>query len=553
MRYATPFLLLCAGCAGIIGDLDDGSDEPAYADHPRADLPPELHVAETGLRRLTAYEYDNTVRDLLGFAPGASAAALPEDAPDPEKDYPFDNDYESQAPSLAMVEGTESLAIELGERIAADESARSALLGCEPTGPGDAACVRSFVERFGRRVFRRPLATEEVDAFVALQAFGVEADDFWLGVETIVTALFLSPHFVYRVEIGEALPDEPGVFRLTPYEIATRLSYFLWATTPDDALLDLAASGGLASSEQIREVAARMLEDERGRAQVQRFHAAWLHYEALPVDGALGDAMLRETEALVDRAAFGDEGWTLLFTSPETFVDDALASHYGIPSPGSDAGWVRYDDGDRGGVLSHGAFLSAVGGAGEDTNPIERGKVLTSYLLCRPIPPPPPDVPPLPEPADEHDCRITRLREVHATGGCAGCHQHMDGIGYGLEQYDGLGRFRTSEFGRPTCELDGAGTYPETEQGPEDSFRGPGELGALMVERGEVQLCAATQLFRFAMGRSVRQSVAGLRAIHGEDLAFVEALGQRFTEGGSFEAMILDLVSSEVFTHRVER
>jgi hypothetical protein len=556
--------LLCVGCMGLIGDPGESPDSQPELDPLGDDVPPELHLAEVGLRRLSSREYEQTVRDLLGASSAEVFALLPEDAPEEEQDWVFDNNYETQIASRPLVEGAETLAGELAARTLADPTLRDALVGCAPTGPDDTACMRAFVERFGLAAFRRPLSADEVARYLAMQqcpdgtseeetpfcGFAIQANDFWFGVETIVLAMLESPHFLYRVEVGEPVPGADGVFRLDDYEVATRLSYFLWGTTPDQWLLDLAGSGGLGTSDAVRDAARTMLEDPRGHRQVQRFHAQWLGHESIAHEGELAEAMIAETEALVERVVFDSSyRYPELFTSRETYVDAATAAHYGLDPPSGDgSAWVAYDEG-RGGVFSHGSFLS-IGTIGDaDTRPVHRGKYLTTVILCQPIPPPPANVPEPPT-REEVECKMDIL-EQHSQGGCAGCHVHMDGIGLGLEGYDALGRFRTHEDGLPECALPGRGVYAAWDDVDETDFTGPRELGELVVQGGRVETCASLQLLRSALGRNVMPR-GGARPHHEEDLAFAAWLGQRLHETGRFDEVILDLVSSPLFLHRVE-
>ena len=177
-------------------------------------------VGPNGMRRLTRVEYDNTVRDLLGDTTRSGFAKLPEDVTDP-----FDNDYKTQQVSGALIEAAETLAQEAAARALADPTKRAALVPCTPQGPSDAACMRTFISRFGRRALRRTMQEEDVQRYLGLQAFAVEAQDFWVGVDLVLRAFLQDPEFLYRIETGTPVSGKPGVFRLNAFEIATRLSY----------------------------------------------------------------------------------------------------------------------------------------------------------------------------------------------------------------------------------------------------------------------------------------------------------------------------------------
>jgi hypothetical protein len=500
------------------------------------DPPPEIElVGRGGLRRLSVYEYDNVVRDLLRDESRPARTFMPEDPR-----TPFDNDATEQVPSSALVDGVEALALDVARRLVQDAERRVAVVGCEPSGPEDLACLRPFVERAGRLALRRPLAPEEVDALLGLRTVGVEAGDAWVTVETIVAALLQHPELVYRVELGTEREDLPGVFRLGPYEQVSRLSFFLWGTTPDASLLDAAAEldaeGRSFTAEERRALAEEMLADPRALDQLDRFHALWLHYDVLPHEPELAAAMREETRALIERVIFDERGaFAELWRADETFVDAELAAHYGLPAPADPAGgWVSYAGSDRAGLLSHGSFL-ANGGAFGDTSPTMRGLVIKTRLLCQELPPPPPEVNADDQPQGDGTCKWDRFA-VYRQPECIGCHGQMDPYGWGLEGYDAQGRARTVDDAG--CEL-----APHTEVEAElGTFRGPGELGRLVAESEQLRSCVTTQLQRFALGRRLGE----------EDLALVQALTTELDPEFSLHDLVLDLVHDDAFAHRKE-
>ncbi|MFN7135797.1 MAG: DUF1592 domain-containing protein, partial [Myxococcales bacterium] len=325
----------------------------------------------------------------------------------------------------------------------ATEDKRKALVPCVPAGADDAACMRAFVEQFGRRALRRTLTSAEIDAFASLQTFGVEAGNFYKGVELAIAAMLQHPSFLYLVELGRPVEGKPDTFRLQPFEVAARLSYFLWGTTPDDTLLDAAQHGGLDTAEQVRAHAERMLQDPRAEKRIERFHALWLGYHQLPHAPELVDAMQAETNALVRKAVQPGADYFELFKAEETYVTDALAQHYGLSKPPGPAAWIGYGATKRKGILSHGAVLSAFAKKG-DTSPTQRGLFIRERLLCQKIPPPPPEVNADDTPESElGPCKEQRYSAHASVGSCKACHAMMDPIGFGLENYDKAGRFRT--------------------------------------------------------------------------------------------------------------
>src|SRR5262245_42708839 len=255
-------------CTGNIGSPDG--------------LPPAPPGAEeaviSGARRLTRTEYDMTLRDLLQDTSNSGFARLPEDVNDP-----FDNDYHTQKVSPALIEAAEALADEAAQRAIANPQVLAAIVPCSATGPSDSACLAQFVQSFGRRALRRPLTTEEANEYVAqFQPFAVEGNDFNIAVAMTVRAMVQDVEFLYRVELGTPIEGKPGVFKLSSWEMATRLSYFLLGTTPSDALLDMAAQDQLYTPEGVRAAAEMLLQDPRARDRIDRFHALWLGFHQLP-------------------------------------------------------------------------------------------------------------------------------------------------------------------------------------------------------------------------------------------------------------------------------
>jgi hypothetical protein len=496
----------------------------------------------TGLHRLSRLEYDATVRDLLGDTSRPGFAKLPEDVRDP-----FDNDYKTQLVSGVLVGTTETLATDISARTLADPAKRAALVGCTPAGPGDKTCMDSFVRKFGRRAFRRPLTADEVTAYMGLQAFAMEANDFYVGVDLVIRAMLQDPSFLYRVEIGTPVAGQPGLMKLDDWEIGARMSYFLWGTTPSDALLDLAAAGKLATPEGRRAAATTLLADARGADRVRTFHAFWLGYQQLPVEATTGDMLRAETDALVTRVVFEKKAdYAQIFSWPETFLTDALAAHYGLPAPGSKTGvWTPYPTSGasvRRGILSHGAVL-ATGAKFDDTSPTLRGVFVRNRLLCQVVPPPPPNVmvdqPPV---ATTSRCKYDRYA-AHRAGNCAGCHSLTDGIGFGLENYDRLGKYRATDKDAPECAIKGDGQIAGSKAGPngDGTFNGPAGLGQLLVASGGLEGCVVTQLFRMAHGR--RET--------GDDMQGLVALTDGFKQKGrTFDQLMIDMVADSAFIHK---
>jgi hypothetical protein len=497
-------------------------------------------VGEVGARRLSRDEYDNTLRDLLLDESRSGFAKLPEDVLDP-----FDNDYTTQQPSGILVETAETLAFEAAARLVADAAKRDQVIGCVPAGADDQACLRSFIVSFGRRALRRPLTSDEIDQYLAFSALSLEANDFYVGAGMVIAALLQDPEFLYRIERGEPVRGRPGLYRLGDHEVGTRLSYFIWGSTPDDALLDLADGKQLRTPEQVRAAAERMLADPRARARIDRFHAMWLGYYKLPHSPELTTAMRTETQKLVERVVF-EEGrpWADIMTSKETYVDAQLAQLYGMPAPaGGGAGWTTYaGPGERAGLLSHGSFLSVAGKFG-DTSPTQRGKLIRERLMCQVVPPPPPNVnvdePPQSTPTST--CKVDRYAQHRNDGSCFDCHNQMDPVGFGLESFDQMGRWRATDNDDASCMISGEGQLYGLAPDPVP-FKGPAELGTLLIDSGVLEACLVTQLYRFAMGHRERR----------DDADLIDALAHSFLETRRLDALVIELVSAEAFGYRQE-
>jgi hypothetical protein len=401
-------------------------------------------------------------------------------------------------------------------------------LGSDSTG-----VIRSV----GRRAFRRPLSSTEEAAFETLWSSGAgfyeSGDGFADGARVFLEALLQSPHFLYRVELA------PDGQRLSGYELASKLSFLLRNTGPDDALLDAADDGQLVTPSQRRALAQQMLSDGHAREQIQRFHAMWLGYRALPHPPELTRAFQRETSALLDRVVFDEpQSYLRLFDFGETYLDDMLADHYGLPRPDGGEGWVAYGDTGRAGILGHGSVLSAFSKF-TDTSPTQRGKFVRTRLLCQEIPRPPANVAADKPPSGmDAVCKYDRYEEHRASDACAGCHSQMDPIGFGLERFDVAGRYREHDDGLPECGIDGQGEVVGY-----GTFQGPAELGRLLLDQDLVQGCVVEQLGQYALGRVPTAA----------DRPLLEALEASFAGSDyAFDQLLVEYVASEAFGLRRE-
>jgi hypothetical protein len=527
-------LSMLVACSGQIGPTDDGGGNGG----PPAVDP--LLAMESGVRRLSQAELDNTLRDLLGEDTAPASRLLNED-----EFRPFDNDYTIQQASEALITSLEVLADEVATRAVTDPARRAALVPCTPSSAGDQQCFREFLDAFLPRALRRPVTSEDIDAYLPLLDFAAEdiavvENDFYTAVELAVKAAVQDPELLYRVEHGTP-GSEPGLLELDGYAIANRMSYLLWASMPDDTLFAAAASGSLDDGDGRRAEALRMLDDPKARTQLHRFHAMWLGYRSIPHTPDLVAAFNRETSALIDRVVLDEPGSYLrLFTMDETFVDDALADHYGLPRPAGGEGWVSYEGTGRAGILGHGTLLAAFSKF-EDTSPTQRGILVRTRLMCEDVPRPPPNVDADQPPQSAMDalCKYDRYAEHRdQSSSCAGCHSLVDPIGFGLENFDIAGRYREHDDGLPECIIEGSGEIVGVGE-----FNGPGELSQLLVDNEYVDACAVQQFLTFALGREITSYEAAL----------LDEMTESFrTENHDFKTFIVDFIASDRFARRAE-
>ena len=530
-----PLLVCCllavssCDCAGPPGD----------APPPPVNADPLTTALATEVRRLTQTEINRTLRDALQEPSSAASRLLSSDT-----FTPYDNNYVEQQSSAALVDGLDALATDVAARVLADPISRAAVIPCVPAAVDDEACFRQVVQTVGKRMLRRPIEAAEVDTYLPLLAFAREESAFYetgfdSAVEVVLRAFLLDPEFLFRIEVGTPTA-EPGVARLNPYETATRMSYLLWGSGPDDDVLAAADDGSIADAAAREALAATMLQDPRAREQLERFHAMWLGYRAIPVPAELSARFGTETNALIDRVIFDEQRDYLdVFTLEETFVDDELADHYGLPRPESSPGWVSTAGTERGGLLSQGAVLASFSKF-TDTSPTQRGILVRNRLLCIPIEPPPPDAnADQPPPAtNEAVCKIDRYRAHTQSTSCNACHSQMDPIGFGLENYDIQGRFRAHDDDNVDCAIDGIGELPGF-----GVFQGPKELSRRLVDEDLIGPCFVEQLTSFSAGRPLAD----------DELGIADAWHDRFVAADRrLDALLLEQIGSEQFVTRRE-
>ena len=518
-------------------DTDDGSGRPA---HCSAQLTP----GPAPLRRLTKTEYNHTVRDLLGDDSRPADRFPPE-----EETLGFDNNASGRGVSQVHIEQY----MDAAEQIVRDamRTRRDQIIPCDINVIDETICAEQTISGFARRAYRRPLTERERERYMSYYE-ALRLDEGFDGAVVIVLEVILqSPHFLYRTEFGRPDEDGDGVVMLTPFELASRLSFFLWGSVPDDRLLAAAEVGLLDTPEGLAAEARRMLESPKAREAAQHFHLQWLHLKKLPnvnKDPAifpeftheLRELLGTETKAFVDHVVFEGEGdLTTLLSANYTFLNKTLAAFYGVPTESvTDDAWQKFvmPADQRAGVITQGAMMATLAKFNQ-TSPVLRGHFLREQILCQFIAPPPADINITPPDLDPNLTTRERFRQHNDDPACAGCHAKMDPIGLPFENYDPLGRWRTHEGELP---IDASGELKFTRDA-----NGPVESGIALVHRlarsEEVRACYATQWFRYAHGRDVSFD----DACHLHDL-----MGAFEKSGWNIKALLVALTQTEAFRYR---
>jgi hypothetical protein len=391
-----------------------------------------------------------------------------------------------------------------------DTPSRRRIFTCHPSSrAAEMPCARQIVSGLARRAYRQPVAEADVQRIMNFYETGRREGGFESGIELALERILASPKFVFRVERDPANLQPGTVYRVSDVELASRLSFFLWSSIPDDELLKLASQGRLKNPAVLEREVRRMLADPRSEALVSNFAGQWLHLRnvrnVLPnsdefpdFDDNLRQAFQRETELFFESIMREDRDVLDLMTADYTFVNERLARHYGIPDIyGSRFRRVTITDDARNGLLGQGSILAVTSHA-ERTSPVVRGKWILENILGTPVPPPPPDVPPLKENQEGEKPRTMReqMAEHRANAVCASCHKVMDPIGFALENFDAVGAWRTHEAGG---RIDASGELADGTK-----VDGVVSLRRALVSRPEVFVGTMTEkLLIYALGRGL--------------------------------------------------
>ncbi len=497
------------------------------------------------LRRLTHSQYNNTVRDLL------SDYSRPADRFPPED---FVNGFKNQL----RTQGIPPLVAE-AYSAAAEKLALNAfragdvnnLVACQPADATDARCRDRFVREFGQRAFRRPLTDEESHRYATLfTAESTKTGRFLDGARAVVEAMLQSPKFLFHVGGGPTS-------RFRDYEIAGRLAYFLWDSMPDQRLFEAAARGDLRTPEGLERTARGMLGEPAARQAVDEFFAEWLRFDR--VLGSVKDRrrypeftpelaamMVHETRTLLGHLVWNDGNFMDAFTADYSFLNADLAKLYGVPAPSGEFERVGFPPGSlRAGLLGQASFLTSTAGPVE-TSPTARGIFIREQLLCQQVPNPPPGVnTEVPEPRADRPLAMRQRMQSHMQNpACSSCHRLMDPIGFGLENYDAVGRWRDNEvieFGgreksdRVELAIDRTGEIAGLAN---SAFSEPTEIGRVLAATQACQECVVKQVFRYAFGRVETRS----------DRDTIRQTFTAFRESGfKFKELLVALVKSPQF------
>jgi hypothetical protein len=492
------------------------------------------------LHKLTATEFANSVHDLLG-----------QDAPlaPVEQDSRVDGFASVGASTITvspMGVGLYETATGAATAYAfGDATKAAALLPCIPQSATDTACMTQALQAFGRRAFRRPLTDAETTRYVKLGTDIASGDGgtVLIGLRYAVWAILQTPDFLYRVELGAPSAADGGRLKYTSYEVGSRLAGALWNGSPDDALLDAAAADSLSTPDGIRTQAQRMLADPKAHRAVLAFTDDMYGLQNLDqatkdpayfpnFTDALKADMRTELEQRIDDMFLTTKGDFLsLYDSKSTFVNKELATYYGLPAPSGD-GFQKVqvpDDSPRVGLLGAGAILAAYA-LPQRNSTTKRGKFLANTVLCITIPPPPGNAGVFPASPDPNETLRQIMIAHRSSPSCSSCHGIMDPLGFGMENFDSAGMYRTMDKAQP---IDASGTLSDG-----TAFNGLAQLGSALRKEAIAGPCFVSKVYENALGR---------QAIAADDGAVNDLAGQFATSQNHADQLLLDLVASDSF------
>jgi hypothetical protein len=480
-----------------------GSNSPSVSPSPSVPGLAAETPARTPLRRLTHEQYNNAIRDLLGLT-GDFAQGFDPD----EVAGTFASNLSATVSSVQVDQYRQAAEQVAAQAVAGAGLAR--LAPCAPPAGAAAACATQFLADFGKRAFRRPLTPDETTRYAAVYTAGAGASsDFAGGITLLISALLQSPNFLYMPELGDATAASSMGLPLTQYELASRLSFMVLGSTPDDALLQAADSGQLATVDGIAAEVKRMIAAPAGRSALVSFHRNWLELSEMMTTQKdskfyptftpqLLQAMSDEIGAFVQGVVSdGDGTLATLLSANFSFPTAPLYPIYGLPAPTSTtaatvATRVDLPAGQRSGLFTLPGVMSVYAHT-DQSAPVARGFLVSDKLLCVTPPPPPPNVNTTVPPPDPNLSARQRLAAHRQLAQCNSCHGLMDPYGLTFEMYDGIGRFRTTDGNLP---VDPSGNLPTV-----GAVKNAVDLLGKLSQTDQVRQCVVTQWFRYGFGR----------------------------------------------------
>ncbi len=503
---------------------------------------PAIDPGRVTIHRLNNLEFNNTVRDLLG------------DTTEPASKFPpdtgganFDNNADVLGMNPLLFEGLESATDTLANAaVASGSPALAKIITCDPTKAGESACATTVMTAFARRAWRRPPTSEEISRLTAFVTLAKNnGDGFNQGIALAIKAALLSPNFMFRPELDPD-PAAAAPRTLNSYEVASRLSYFLWSSMPDDVLAAAADANQLQDAASVQQQATRMLADSKASQLVTTMGGEWFGtYKMANVtpspmsfpnyDAALGAAMTQETTLFLTDFFTGTGSFLDALDAPYTYANARLAQHYGL-SGVSGAGFqkVSLAGTQRLGVLMQGSMLTSTSFPTR-SSPVRRGQWVLANILCAPPPSPPDNVPPLDQTVVPPGSSQRVQLEAHiGNPACASCHKLMDPIGFGLEHFDGIGRWR---------DMDGTASINATGQLPDGkSFDGALQMVAgLKQQAPAISDCVSQKMFAYSLGHDPGPA----------DKCQLNQLSSQFTRANyNIRSLIMQMVASDSFRMR---
>lgn len=529
----------CTAVVNLPGSSDcDPTDPACNAGVASCDNPDDATgLAQQPIRRLSETEYHNTMRDLFEGIPYDETELVPALTAGGFENYVSN----TRAVGERDVEAFNVTVDGIASRASTDADFL-ARHGCADTSD-QSGCVDAFVRQFGLRALRRPLTGDEVTVYRDLINEITTEIDLAGGIETFIASLLMSPELLYRVE-------QRGQDRAGPYEVASRLSYLLWQTMPDDVLFAAAEADELQSPEQLEAQARRMLADARGSDAIVDFHRQWFRFSRMDEDkyaaksptlfpewtGALRTSVHEEISRFVRHVADGDATLASLYTDRTAFVDSEMAAHYGVTAS-EDWAEVQLPEGERAGILTRANFLAGTGIAGHGS-PVHRGIFVYENLLCGHIGGVPDDVDTsaVNDPPPDQTTREL-YEEITSPGACRACHERVNPVGFAFENYTSTGAYRTTENGR---DVDATGALVGSEFEAE-GLTGAVELSGQIAQSETAHACATNKWVSYMLGRRLDE-------MSDDDACYSERIQHAFWEsGGDMRELLVTMVTQPEF------